>query len=147
MADEPTLANILAGDDPYGYGNPTQTEANALSRSQQPDPSMSLDGEPKRSFPESIWGRPKTASDDYFYYLPESMVGDLAYRYQGAALHGGMAVLPGANWGLLARLLNAAYAGGTVALGRTAPTHRVEGQTPELSYRPNLPLFGESNPK
>lgn len=38
MPDEPTLANILAGDDPYGYGNPNQVGTNAYNMLSWPLP-------------------------------------------------------------------------------------------------------------
>jgi hypothetical protein len=115
MADIDTLAKILA------------------QKPEQPKEQNSLEGGIQRQNPIGWWG-PKTATDDAPYYLPESLVGDWLYRHQGVLLHGGMAALPMATF---PRLLNALYAGGTMALGRTAPTKRVDLPAPELP--PDLP--------
>ncbi len=53
---------------------------------------------------------------DMPWYLPESMVGDVPYRYQGIGLHSGLAALPGMP--LWARLGNLGYVGYSVGAGR-----------------------------
>lgn len=126
--------------DPAWRSTVNDSLAEYLSRRAALDPSLSPEGAPQRSNPNGFWG-PKTASDDMPWYLPESLVGDLGYRYQGVATHGAMAALPFGNAVSLGRLLNALYAGGTMALGRTDPTKRVSDQLPDRSYRPELPKF------
>ena len=121
MADE-TLINALLGR--------SETEPPVVERN-------SLEGARQRQNPVGWWG-PKTSIDDAPYYLPASRVGELPYRYQGVAAHGGMALLPGGGYATLAKVLNALYAGGTIALGRTAPVKKVDDYISPPAYPPNL---------
>ncbi len=54
---------------------------------------------------------------DMPWYLRETMIGDAPYRYQGVALHSGIAALPGMP--LWARLANLGYVGYSLGTGRT----------------------------
>ena len=131
MADQ-TLADILAA---YGAADPRNQLADQY-------PAQSLEGAEQRSSPNGLWG-PKTATNDEAHYLPESLVGELPYRYQGVALHGLLAALRYGGPGLFGRLLqignvltNGGYVAGSLASGRTAPVRRVEDQLPMPRYSP-----------
>ncbi len=60
---------------------------------------------------------------DYPWYLPEHLVGDKLYRYQGVLLHGGLAGLAAAFGQPIPAWGNLAYAAGSIASGRTARSH------------------------
>ena len=107
--------------------------------------------DPRRSAPGFF--RP---NGDLPWHLPEAMVGDLPYRYQGVALHGAIAGLVamepisayaeprgyrpvgirglvnafGGRFPFLGFLGNAGYALGTIAAGRTAPKPRITDPAP-----------------
>ncbi len=79
------------------------------------------------------WGK------DAPWYLPESLVGDIPYRYQGVGLHGAIAAagLPmGPPGWLFATLPNAAYVGGTMLAGRTQRPKIGEEGVPVLKGQP-----------
>lgn len=75
------------------------------------------------------WGK------DAPWYLPESLVGDIPYRYQGVGLHGlaGLSLMPFAP---LLGLANLGYATGTIALGRTQRPKIGEKGVPVLKDQP-----------
>jgi hypothetical protein len=120
------------------YGNGSSYQAPAPSM-----PGVTLT-DPKRS--EGGFYRP---NGDHAYYLPEGLVGDLPYRYQGVGLHGGIAAygaasaldglasklaggrMGGPGWlGLVTALANAAYVAWTIGSGRTAPKPKVNDPMP-----------------
>jgi hypothetical protein len=81
--------------------------------------------------PQTSWwtGRP-VAPGDAPWYLPEDMVGDIPYRYQGVGLHGalGYGFLrdaarrgPGSRGAAALGLANLGYALGSYLTGRTQP--------------------------
>ena len=84
----------------------------------------------QRNLEHQKWGT------DAPWYLPESLVGDVPYRYQGVALHG----LLGAAGLLAGQPLvawpNLAYAGGTIAAGRTQRPKIGESGVPVLKGQP-----------
>jgi hypothetical protein len=99
-------------------------------------PPQSFQGAEAHYPSRSLWGPPQTKESDFPWYIPESMIGELPYRYQGVGLHGLLAAMP--PWGL-ASAANLAYVLGTLALGRTAPLPHVEDQTPPPpSYPPTF---------
>ena len=109
---------------------------------------LDYEGAQQRAWPNGLWG-PKTATDDASYYLPESLVGELPYRYQGVALHGALAGMPGSlrpllQWFNAIRAFNAGYALNSAMGERTNPVSRAESQLPQPpSYPPEQPSLAD----
>ena len=71
------------------------------------------------------------------WYLPEAMIGDLPYRYQGVAVHSGLAASPGMPaW---ARLANLGYVGYALGSGRTQRPRIADLDFPAEATDPAVP--------
>ena len=116
--------------------------ADDLARLLASSPVQSLEGGVERENPLGWWG-PKTATDDKPWYIPESKIGELPYRYQGVVFHGLLAALaaasrqPGAMWGNLSYIL------GSHLAGLHDPVPRPEAQMPMPVYPLRNKLAGD----